>query len=65
MPSFSGKGKNTYWKTFIKCPHPLTEVGIEDIIMSTLLRILYLCCMELKKMVSMVLNMPGIVFLGK
>ena len=23
MPSFSGKGKNTCWKLFFKCPHLL------------------------------------------
>ena len=32
------------------------------IIMSMLLRSLYVCCMELKEIVPMVLIMPGIVF---
>ena len=31
--------------------------------MLTLLRMLYVCCMGLKKRVSMILIMPGIVFL--
>ena len=60
---FSGKDKNTCWKMLIKYPHLLTVVRRGDNV--DVAEKIYVCIMELKKRVSRVSIMPGIVFFMK